>query len=171
MARLLLTGILLAAAILVAGCVTREIEIITVPPGATVEYDGRILQQRTPCRFPFVWYGTHEIVVYKEGYHRERLLAEVKTPGYEVFPIDFFSENLIPAHFYDLHTFPFVLVKEEPMRQANAEEKLAMKKGLLQRAEQFRREAREKVGFVPPSEAAPAEETETPAKEEAPKKP
>jgi hypothetical protein len=162
MPKLWLAGVLLAGAILVAGCVTREIEIITTPPGGTVEYDGRILQQRTPARFPFVWYGTHEIVVYKDGYHRERFLAQVKPPLYEMFPLDFFSENVFPGHVRDVHTFLFTLAKEEPMRQANAEEKLVMKKGLLQRAEEFRREAREKVGYVPPPEATPAEPAEKP---------
>jgi len=141
------------------GCVRREMEILSSPPGATIEYDGQRLAQKTPARFPFAWYGTHEIVVYRDGYHRERLIAHVRPPWYEAFPIDFFAENLYPGMLEDVHTFPFTLEREVPMREMTPSEKAAMKKGLLERAADFRKEARQKTGFTP---TEPAEETAKP---------
>ena len=148
-------GVLLLLVVLIGlGCVRREIEILSSPPGASVQFDGDVLAQKTPARFAFVWYGTHEIVVEKEGHHRERLTGHVRPPWYETFPIDFFAENVWPWTLSDIHTYPFTLEKEEPKTEASESEKQAMKKGLLERADQFRKEARLKLG-TPPAEKTP----------------
>jgi len=137
------------------GCVHREIEIMSRPPGARVEFDGRLLEQTTPVRFPFTWYGTHEITLEKQGYHRERLIARIHPPWYEQFPIDFFAEALWPGRAYEIRTYPFVLEKIVPMDEVAEDEKAAMKGGLIERAERFRATARETVG--PPAEAPKTE--------------
>ncbi len=144
-AALVLAGLLAVA----TGCVHREIEILSRPPGARVTFDGRLLDQRTPVRIPFTWYGHHEIVVEKEGYHRERLLVLVKPPWYEQFPIDFFSENLWPGWVNDVRTYPFVLEKVVPMKTVADDEKAAMKSGLIERAERFRAAVRQELGVEP----------------------
>lgn len=141
---------LLLAAAACVGCVRRQLEILSRPPGATVTFDGKVLEQRTPVRVPFTWYGTHEIILEKEGYHRERLVAHVRPPWYERFPIDLFSENLWPGRIADTHTYPLVLVKERPLKDLSDAEKTAMKQGLLERADRFRAQARSVVGAPPP---------------------
>ena len=141
-------GVLLALA--ASGCVRRELEILTRPPGATVQFDGHMLEGTTPIRFPFTWYGTHEMVVQKPGYHRERLIAHVRPPWYERFPLDLFADLLWPFRIDDIHSYPLVLVKERPLRDLSDAEKAAMKAGLLERAERFRTMAHERVGTPPP---------------------
>ncbi|HUT36514.1 MAG TPA: hypothetical protein VNE39_23705 [Planctomycetota bacterium] len=155
--------------VLLGGCVHREIEIMTRPPGARVEFDGQVLEQGSPARFPFDWYGTHEIIVEKPGYFRERLFVHMAPPWYEQFPIDFFSELLWPGRLYDIRTYPVVLDRELPMDDVPDDEKTAMKVGLIERGEQFRRMAREELGIpaVPEKPAAPAK-PEEPVKEEQP---
>lgn len=131
------------------GCVHRELEIFTRPPGATVEFDGQILEGTTPIRIPFTWYGTHEIVVEKPGYSRERLVAHLRPPWYQRFPLDIFPELLWPGRILDRHTYPIVLLKERPLQELSDREKTVIKEGLLDRAERFRRLARERVGPLP----------------------
>ena len=144
--------------VLAAGCVRREIQIFTRPPGARVQFDGKVLEGRTPIYMPFTWYGTHEIVVEKPGYHRERLIAHVRPPWYERFPIDLFSDLLVPWRIDDIHTYPLVLVKEKPLQDLSDAEKTAIKAGLIERAERFRTMARIRVGTPPrPTPPAPKE--------------
>lgn len=143
------------AGVLCAGCVLREFEIASRPPGAKVTFDGRLLDQRTPVRMPFTWYGHHEIVLEKEGYHRERLLVLVKPPWYEQFPIDFFAENLWPGWVNDVRTYPFVLEKVVPMKTVADDEKAAMKSGLIERAERFRAAVRQELGVKPEKKPSP----------------
>jgi len=155
---------LVAALLAAPGCVHREIEILSRPPGARIEFDGRLMSEPTPVRFPFTWYGTHEVIIEKPGYHRERLVTTVLPPWYEQFPIDFFSEFLWPQRLFYIKTYPFVLEKEVPMDNLPEDEKAAMKGGLIERAERFRRMAWQEVG-KPPAETPPA-----PAKAPAEKK-
>jgi len=163
--RRMATAWLCALLVLATGCVRRELEILSRPPGATVTFDGRVLEERTPIRFPFTWYGTHEVVLVKEGYHRERLVAHIKPPWYERFPLDFFAENVWPWRIDEIHSYPLVLVKERPLGELSDAEKTAIKHGLLERADRFRSMARDRVGAPPPPPRAPL-----PEKSEAEKK-
>lgn len=145
------------ALVLLGGCVHKEIEILTRPPGARVEFDGQILEGGSPARFPFDWYGYHEIIVEKPGYIRKRLVVHLTPPWYEQFPIDFFTEVLWPGWFYDIRSYPIALDKMLPMDDVPDDEKAAMKDGLIERGSQFRRLAREELGLPPPPETrAPA---------------
>jgi len=145
----------LAVGLLMAGCVRRELQVMTRPPGATVTFDGQILERKTPLFMSFTWYGTHEIIVEKPGYHRERLVAHLKPPWYERFPIDLFSDLLVPWRIDDIHTYPLVLVKANPLQDLSDAEKTAIKAGLLERAERFRDIARDRVGAPPPPAPEP----------------
>ena len=157
------------ALVLLGGCVYREIEIMSRPPNARVEFDGQVLDQRSPLRFPFYWYGTHEIIVERPGYFRERLFMHIEPPWYEQFPIDLFSELLWPGRIYDIRTYPLALDKELPMDDVPDDEKEAMKVGLIERGEQFRRMAREELGLAPLQEKKEQPATsEVPAKKEEP---
>jgi len=175
---------LVAALLLGSGCVHREIEIMSRPPGARVEFDGRIIEQRTPVRFPFTWYGTHEIILQRPpeklepgkpttpGYHRERLIVHLTPPWYDQFPIDLFSNVLWPGGIYHIRTYPFLLEKAEPMDNVPDDEKAAMKGGLIERAERFRKMAWDELGGPPPRpapEEPPAETKPAPEKPAEPK--
>ncbi len=150
--------------VLAAGCVHRELQILTRPPGAKVQFDGRVLDRTTPVYMPFAWYGTHEIVVEKPGYHRERLVAHLRPPWWERFPLDIVPDLLLPWRIDDVHTYPLVLVKANPLQELSDAEKTAIKAGLLERADRFRTMARDRVGTPPP----PPPEPEVPAKKAQP---
>jgi len=150
------------------GCVHKEIEIMTRPPGARVEFDGQILEGGSPARFTFDWYGAHEIIVEKPGYIRKRLIVHITPPWFEQFPIDFFTEVLWPGRLYDIRSYPIALDRMLPMDDVPDDEKAAMKDGLIERGSQFRRLAREELGLPPPPEKRePAAAPPPPAPKEA----
>src|SRR5438045_3252646 len=62
-------GILLLAlsAALGAGCVRRTLAVRSDPPGALVYLNG-VEVGRTPVQRDFVWYGTYDVQVRKDGY-------------------------------------------------------------------------------------------------------
>jgi hypothetical protein len=151
-------------AILASGCVHRELAIKSMPADATVEVDGRILkhlvddqvaEQKTPVELPFYWYGTHEIILHKEGYKQAVRVVHLRPPWYEQFPIDIVADLIIPWTITDRREVSITMVQDEDLGARSAEEKQALKTALLQRAAEFRTTARGKVN------TAVAEEPET----------
>ncbi len=59
----------------------------------------------TPCSFDFTWYGTEEITLQKDGYELETQYVKLRTPWYQVPPLDFVSDNLLPMRVKDQHDF------------------------------------------------------------------
>jgi len=142
-------------AVLMSGCVHRELAIKSTPADATIELDGRVLseltpdgqtvQKKTPVALPFFWYGTHKIVVKKDGYDPAVRIVHLRPPWYEQFPIDFFADLVIPWTIHDNRECSVVLVKADPVGAKSAEEKQALKTALLARADTFRAKARERL--------------------------
>ena len=114
------------------GCVERQINLRSDPPGACAYIDGKEVGE-TPCSFSFTFYGTREFMLEKEGYERAVWKEDLNAPWYEVFPIDFFSEILWPSVFRDERTIEHTLTKAKPVD----------KKKLLERATDFRERAME----------------------------
>lgn len=114
----------LVLTLLAAGCVKRFIEVRSDPPGARVFLDGLEVgrtEEDRPCRIPFEFYGTREILLRKEGYHSLATLQEIRPPLYERFPLDLFTEHLIPWTIRDVHR---VEVQLEPIPEAFFEERM-----------------------------------------------
>ncbi|MBL7224156.1 MAG: hypothetical protein ISS72_09905 [Candidatus Brocadiae bacterium] len=157
--------VLVVGLLAASGCVRREIRLLTTPPGAMVEMDGQYMMtdrevidregevieiirpvpRVTPITLPFNWYGTHEFIVHKDGYVRQKRVVHMRPPWYQQIPIDFFADNLIPWTIHDIRTVSFDMKEAKSIRDASKEEKAAIKKDLLQRADQFRTTAKEKV--------------------------
>ena len=78
------------------GCVERTLTIKTDPPGALVVLND-IEVGRTPFTRNFVWYGTYDVEVRKDGYQTLRTQAKVWAPWWQWVPFDFFTEFL-PLH-------------------------------------------------------------------------
>lgn len=121
---------LLLVPVLLAGpsCanVKRSIGVRSDPPGAMVYIDG-LEVGRTPVDYvPFDFYGTREIALYKDGYLTERRLVKMRMPWYSHFPIDIFSEILLPLHLRDQRQYYFAMTPTLPppdaMVKRNAEE-------------------------------------------------
>lgn len=92
------------------GCVERELFIKSDPPGAMVFVDG-VAREVTPVSVPFDFYGERDIELRLGDHrvHRERV--DVNPPWYMIFPLDFFSEVLIPFTCVDSHVIEIKLEK------------------------------------------------------------
>jgi hypothetical protein len=90
------------------GCVQRRLTIRSNPPGAVV-YVGNQEIGSTPISHDFVYYGSRNITLVKDGYETLKVKAEVPTPWYDLPGIDFISENLIPTEIRDHRVLDFQL--------------------------------------------------------------
>lgn len=88
------------AVIMAAGCVQRRMTIRSNPPGALVYVDDYQLGT-TPVSHDFVYYGTRKIRLVKDGYETLTVRQPFPVPWYEIFPLDFVTENLIPWEIRD----------------------------------------------------------------------
>jgi hypothetical protein len=82
------------------GCVQRRMTIRSNPPGALVYVDDYQLGT-TPVSHDFVYYGTRKIRLVKDGYETLTVRQPFPVPWYEIFPLDFVTENIIPWEIRD----------------------------------------------------------------------
>ncbi len=113
--------------VVLVGCVERTLTISTDPQGALV-YLNDVEVGRSPVTQNFTWYGDYDVIVRKKGYRTLKTHARVQEPWYQIPPIDFFAECLVPATIRDKHHLDFTL---EPIT-------LPEREALIDRAEQFR---------------------------------
>ena len=98
----------LAAVVLWPGCVRRRLLVRSNPPGATVYVDNQPIGV-TPCATNFIYYGTREIRLVKPGYETLTINQPIPAPWYQIPPIDFASENLVPNEINDFRTVAYNL--------------------------------------------------------------
>lgn len=127
-----------------AGCVTRRFTVYSNPPGARVIVDDLYDVGVTPTAFNYTYYGTRKITLIKDGYETLTVRQQMPTPWYEYFPLEFFSENVIPYEIRDERAATFTL---QPQRIVPRDE-------LRQRAEDLRATYGVRPAAAPP--AAPA---------------
>ncbi len=114
-----------------AGCVERTMKIQSDPPGALVTVNDEEVGA-TPVKFAFLWYGDYEIILRKAGYETLKTHYDVKPPWYEIPPIDFVSEILVPKMMQDHHELPtFALA---PMEKPSVEQVIDRAAELRERA-------------------------------------
>lgn len=119
-----------AIALLAAtGCVRRQLSVTSEPAGALVYLNDREAG-RTPFTTDFVWYGTYDVVVRKEGYEPLNAKSRVLAPWWGWPPFDLFAE-MMPWHPTDLHKLHYKLAEAQPLstealveRALNLESKL-----------------------------------------------
>jgi hypothetical protein len=95
MVRSSLLAVAVLAAVAAGGCVQRRMTIRSNPPGALVYVDDYQIGT-TPVSHDFVYYGTRKIRLVKDGYETLTVRQPFPIPWYEIFPLDFVTENLIP---------------------------------------------------------------------------
>lgn len=88
-------AVAVVVAVVPTGCVQRRMTIRSNPPGALVYVDDYQIGT-TPVSHDFVYYGTRKIRLVKDGYETLTVRQPFPTPWYEIFPLDFVTENLIP---------------------------------------------------------------------------
>jgi len=81
------------------------------PPGAFVYIDNHEIGV-TPCSTDFVYYGTRQFRLVREGYETLTVDKKVSAPWYEWYGLDFVSENLVPTEIRDERTLDFDLVPQ-----------------------------------------------------------
>ena len=74
------------------GCVRRTLTVTTDPPGALIYLNG-VEAGRTPLERDFVYYGTYDVAVRKEGYETLKTQGKVIAPWWQWVPFDFFDFN------------------------------------------------------------------------------
>ena len=93
------------------GCVHRRMTIRSNPPGAAVYVDDYEIAN-TPVSTDFTYYGTRKIRLVKEGCETLTVMQPVPVPWYQIPPLDFVSENLVPGELRDQHTFTYQLTPQ-----------------------------------------------------------
>lgn len=102
-------GLIAVTLIPLAGCVRRTLTIETDPQGAMVFLNDQEVGA-TPVSTDFTWYGDYDVVLRKDGYETLHTHVKVKTPWYQVPPIDFFADVLWPGRIHDHRFARFMLV-------------------------------------------------------------
>jgi len=112
-------GLVIVAPLALAagGCgVERTLQVESQPSGALVYLNGEEAG-RTPMRKTFLWYGTYDVQLRKEGYVPRSDKTQVWAPWWQVPPVDFFAE-LIPLRLQDNH---FVTYRLRPVTEQQVE--------------------------------------------------
>lgn len=117
------------------GCVRRRMTVRTSPPGATISIDNQVIGT-APAATSFVYYGTREIRVEKDGYRTETIRRKITPPWYQLPGIDFVAETLWPGEIRDERIIDVELVPAE----------LQPSPQVIQRADALRQQSR--AGFV-----------------------
>lgn len=95
-----------------AGCVRRRLTIRSNPPGALVFVDNQEIGF-TPVSTPYVYYGTRNIRLVKDGYETLSVKQNFKAPWYQIPPADFVTENFWPGEIRDERDLDFQLVPQQ----------------------------------------------------------
>jgi len=93
---------------LLTGCVHRRMTVRTNPPGAQVYIDGYEIGT-TPCSTSFLYYGTRNIRLERDGYETLHVKQYIPPPWYQIPPLDFFAENVVPGELRDNRTLSYTL--------------------------------------------------------------
>lgn len=96
---------------LMNGCVQRELTVQSNPSGAIVLLNDREMG-RTPFTHSFLWYGTYDVVLRKDGYQTMKTSADVNAPFWQWVPLDAVT-NFLPLR--DEHVIRFDLKPEPPL--------------------------------------------------------
>ena len=137
---------------LCAGCVRRRLTVRTQPAGAQVFVDNQEIGT-TPCSASFLYYGTREIKVVKEGFRTETIFQKVYAPWYQIPPLDFVTESVWPLEIRDERIVDVQMVPEEIVPQPV----------LLERAQALRNGSQVSYTGPPPTGPLPAMRPPPPA--------
>lgn len=113
--------------------------IRTNPPGALAYVDDNEVGL-TPVAISPIYYGNRKIRLVKDGCETREFIQSVPPPWYEIPPLDFFSENVVPGKIRDVRTFDYQLYPQT----------VVPKDELLTRAENLRQGTQTLTGVATP---------------------
>ncbi len=102
-----------AGALLITGCVRRNLTIHSEPPGALILMNDEKIGM-TPYSYDFEWYGAYRLTLTKDGYDRLDDTVTLRAPLYMWLPLDFVME-LLPFHIRDTRTLSYTLQATRPL--------------------------------------------------------
>lgn len=106
----MLVGLVLASGL--SSCVgDRILRIESDPPGATVRLDDRVIGV-TPIDVEFQHYGQRRLALYRTGYRTYSEPLKLKAPWFARWPIDMFTEVILPLGLDDVRTMRIDLVED-----------------------------------------------------------
>ena len=97
--------------LLQTGCVRRRLMVRSNPPGAMVYVDNQPIGT-TPIATDFTYYGTREIRLVKAGYETLTVNQPLPAPWYQIPPLDFVAENVVPRKIQDYRTASYTMVPQ-----------------------------------------------------------
>ena len=139
--------VLLAAAMLLPGCLERTISITSTPPGARV-WVNDVEVGTTPVEMDFTYYGSFDVRLRRDGYEPLSMKQKVEPPLAERPVIDLFAEA-IPTKFENRVAWHFDLAPLAERSDQRAAEAEMIVRG---------KELREKLppSPLPPNQVGPA---------------
>ena len=132
MRRIVLISAVLLGALSQTGCVERLLAIHSDPPGAVVYLDGEKVGT-TPCEISYIWYGTRVVVIELRGYSLVRQEVTLSPPWWQLIPIDFITDVVLPITIRDRLSVSYLL-EEAPVSPKEVEE-------VLERADELRKKS------------------------------
>ncbi|WP_010584402.1 PEGA domain-containing protein [Schlesneria paludicola] len=104
--------VLLVLSTSATGCVSRRMTFVSNPPGAMVLLEGREIGY-SPASADFLYYGTRQVTMIKDGYETKTELVTVPAPWYQWPVIEFFADNFSPRRVTDRRVFSFDLAPKK----------------------------------------------------------
>ena len=151
------------AALAMAGCVRRVIDITSDPPGARVWVNDREAG-RTPCSIEFTHYGRYDVRLRREGFEPVVGFGDADAPVWDFVGCDLVSE-VLPTNLTSRVVWHFTLIPTDQDEAALVQRARAMRTGLAERASELERERGGATGVFsePRKDAVPAAPTVLPS--------
>lgn len=110
------------------GCVQRKMLINSFPEGASVSVDGQHVGY-TPLAVDYLYYGTRDILVEKDGFKTVRVQKDFNAPWYQYPPLNFISDNFAMRQIQDTDSVEFQLQPKDVVDQKNLIDRAEMLRG------------------------------------------
>jgi hypothetical protein len=111
------------ASSLLTGCIERRFVIDSVdaagnPLAAKVFINGAPVGN-TLADAPFVYHGKYEFLLVKDGYETLSVVQQVRTPWWEIPPLDLFVEAILPFQFREVRRYRYTMQLRKDVRAAD----------------------------------------------------
>lgn len=110
-AETILAVLIVLSLVFSGGCVKRNLQIKSDPPGATVYFNEKKISE-TPLDYDFMWYAEHKVKLVKEGYEPIERIETIKSPPQFWIPFDFILD-LLPNTFWDRRELSYTLTPRQ----------------------------------------------------------
>ncbi|MEZ6003459.1 MAG: PEGA domain-containing protein [Planctomycetota bacterium] len=134
---------------LLAACTPhRYLSVTSEPSGALVRLDENVIGT-TPLEYPFEHYGHRRLSLYLPGYQSYSQPIYLREPWHARFPIDIFTEVLIPMGLTYRKDFHAALVPDDGQRVLETLDEFADRAESLRRGVPVEPQAEPQVDAIP----------------------